>query len=313
MGACSAQAGVRAGRTAGLLQLCVRSGRGLLWCRMQLSLAQPSVTVATYDTAVGWTGRQAQAAHGQHPRTVPLIPPNHQAQRSPATQACGGSGGERRRAGMRSLQLAALAAVGFGGPLWAASLISDPRVQQLLAACAVVSVLGFFGTLYLVPLVASKTQSRGICGKDLNKKGTPAGEVPIPESAGLAPGCVFLLCVISFELLHYYDIGSLLDFVRNGFTGTLLTEPIAEAWLVDYNAALATIGFMLFLGFADDVLDIRWRVKLILPFFASLPLLVAYSGGTGVAVPKPLQGFGLPAYLELGILYKVRCATLDGK
>ena len=35
---------------------------------------------------------------------------------------------------------------------------------------------------------------------------------------------------------------------------------------------------MLFLGFADDVLDLRWRYKLILPFFASLPMLVAYQG-----------------------------------
>ena len=32
-------------------------------------------------------------------------------------------------------------------------------------------------------------------------------------------------------------------------------EAIPESWLVDYNAALATIGFMMFLGFADDVLD----------------------------------------------------------
>lgn len=51
----------------------------------------------------------------------------------------------------------------------------------------------------------------------------------------------------------------------------------------------------------------RWRVKLVLPFFAALPLLAAYSGGTGVAVPKPLQAWlGLPFYLELGVLYKVR-------
>ena len=63
---------------------------------------------------------------------------------------------------------------------------------------------------------------------------------------------------------------------------------------------------MVFLGFADDVLDVRWRVKLVLPLFASLPLLVAYRGGTGVAVPKPLQAaLGLPSFLELGLLYKV--------
>ena len=62
---------------------------------------------------------------------------------------------------------------------------------------------------------------------------------------------------------------------------------------------------MLFLGFADDVLDIPWRVKLLLPALASLPLLTAYSGGTGVIVPKLLRVFlPLPRYLELGVLYK---------
>ena len=28
---------------------------------------------------------------------------------------------------------------------------------------------------------------------------------------------------------------------------------------------------------------------MLLPMLASLPLLVAYSGGTGIAVPKPIQ------------------------
>lgn len=81
--------------------------------------------------------------------------------------------------------------------------------------------------------------------------------------------------------------------------------------LVDYNAALATICFMLFLGFADDVLDIPWRVKLVLPAVASLPLLTAYSGGTGIVIPKPLRFLsGLPSYIELGVLYKMYMVAL---
>ncbi len=67
--------------------------------------------------------------------------------------------------------------------------------------------------------VGEKTKARGICGKDLNKKGTPAGEVPVPESGGLAVGCAFLLCVIMFELIHYFDVGSLLRWASQGFTG----------------------------------------------------------------------------------------------
>ena len=88
-------------------------------------------------------------------------------------------------------------------------------------------------------------------------------------------------------------------------------EPLSDAWLVDYNAALATICFMLFLGFADDVLDIPWRVKLLLPCLASLPLLVAYSGGTDVILPKPLRPWlDLPAVLALGPLYKLYMVAL---
>ena len=37
----------------------------------------------------------------------------------------------------------------------------------------------------------------------------------------------------------------------------------------------------------------------------------AYGGGTGIAVPLPLQSLGLPGYLELGVLYKV-CYLISG-
>ncbi len=37
------------------------------------------------------------------------------------------------------------------------------------------------------------------------------------------------------------------------------------------------------------MLDIPWRVKLLLPTVASLPLLIAYSGATAISLPKPIQ------------------------
>ena len=46
--------------------------------------------------------------------------------------------------------------------------------------------------------------------------------------------------------------------VVGGFEGPITLEAVHLDWQVDYNAALATICFMLFLGFADDVLDIPW-------------------------------------------------------
>jgi UDP-N-acetylmuramyl pentapeptide phosphotransferase/UDP-N-acetylglucosamine-1-phosphate transferase len=51
---------------------------------------------------------------------------------------------------------------------------------------------------------------------------------------------------------------------------------------------------MIFLGFADDVLELRWRHKLFLPTTASLPLLMLYfisGGSTTVVLPLPLRPF----------------------
>jgi UDP-N-acetylglucosamine--dolichyl-phosphate N-acetylglucosaminephosphotransferase len=59
---------------------------------------------------------------------------------------------------------------------------------------------------------------------------------------------------------------------------------------------------MVFLGFADDVLDIRWRFKMPLPAIAAIPLLMVYwvnSGVTYIMVPIPLRPF-LGQLIDLG-------------
>jgi UDP-N-acetylglucosamine--dolichyl-phosphate N-acetylglucosaminephosphotransferase len=61
---------------------------------------------------------------------------------------------------------------------------------------------------------------------------------------------------------------------------------------------------MTFLGFADDVLNLRWRYKLLLPSLAAFPLLVAYSGTTVIIVPQPLREF-FGVAVELGLFYHV--------
>ncbi len=55
--------------------------------------------------------------------------------------------------------------------------------------------------------------------------------------------------------------------------------------LLTYNSALLSICFMLLLGFMDDVVDLPWRYKLILPAVATLPLLFTYDGVTWVKLP----------------------------
>ncbi|CAO2635333.1 UDP-N-acetylglucosamine--dolichyl-phosphate N-acetylglucosaminephosphotransferase [Lemmus lemmus] len=69
---------------------------------------------------------------------------------------------------------------------------------------------------------------------------------------------------------------------------------------------------MIFLGFADDVLNLRWRHKLLLPTAASLPLLMVYFtnfGNTTIVVPKPFRWI-LGLHLDLGILYYVYMGLL---
>ena len=73
----------------------------------------------------------------------------------------------------------------------------------------------------------------------------------------------------------------------------------------EYLSALLSICCMIFLGFADDVLELRWKHKIYLPTVATLPLLMVYivnCGSTSVAVPWPLDGY-FGNLLNLGWLY----------
>ncbi|XP_068097061.1 UDP-N-acetylglucosamine--dolichyl-phosphate N-acetylglucosaminephosphotransferase isoform X2 [Hyperolius riggenbachi] len=76
--------------------------------------------------------------------------------------------------------------------------------------------------------------------------------------------------------------------------------------------SLLAICCMIFLGFADDVLNLRWRHKLLLPTAASLPLLMVYFitfGNTTIVVPKPFRLL-LGLHVDLGILYYVYMGML---
>ncbi|KAK0181559.1 hypothetical protein PV327_003832 [Microctonus hyperodae] len=69
---------------------------------------------------------------------------------------------------------------------------------------------------------------------------------------------------------------------------------------------------MLLLGFADDVLDLRWRHKILLPTIASLPLLMVYYvnfNSTLIIIPKPLRvWFGFS--VDLGLIYYIYMGML---
>lgn len=102
-----------------------------------------------------------------------------------------------------------------------------------------------------------------------------------PEGTGVCIAIVFLLVTIHEQLL--------LDITKDK--------------LVEYNAALLSICMVVLLGFIDDVIDLRWAHKLVVPTVASFPLLVAYNGITHVLVPSLLSGVLGAKIIDLGILY----------
>lgn len=75
---------------------------------------------------------------------------------------------------------------------------------------------------------------------------------------------------------------------------------------VEMISALLSICCMLLLGFADDVLDLRWRHKLLLPTIASLPLLMVYYvnfNSTTVIVPKMFRTW-IGYSVDLGLYFE---------
>lgn len=148
-----------------------------------------------------------------------------------------------------------------------ASTITNLPIIHMLIASLAISVGGCCLTNYLVPVIAEYTLKRGLTGKDMGKKGTLRESKDVPEALGIVAGTVFLMAAILSQLLFAANVQQ----------------------LVIYNSALFSICFMIFLGFTDDTLDLKWRYKLFLPTIASLPLLSTYSGSTAVYIPEPFR------------------------
>ncbi|XP_056365796.1 UDP-N-acetylglucosamine--dolichyl-phosphate N-acetylglucosaminephosphotransferase isoform X1 [Oenanthe melanoleuca] len=194
------------------------------------------------------------------------------------------------------------------------------------------SLLGFAATLTLIPAFTEHFLAARLFGEDLNK--TSRRPVPgydqrrvcilipflsyvgglskssarscswatvCPEAQGVISGAVFLIilfCFIPVPFLRCFVEEQCAAFPHNEF--------------VELIGSLLAICCMIFLGFADDVLNLRWRHKLLLPTMASLPLLMVYFtnfGNTTIVVPKPLRVL-LGMHLDLGILYYVYMGML---
>mmetsp|Transcript_8545 Transcript_8545/g.24352 ORF Transcript_8545/g.24352 Transcript_8545/m.24352 type:complete len:480 (-) Transcript_8545:65-1504(-) len=178
-----------------------------------------------------------------------------------------------------------------------------------LGVCTAVSVAAFLITLRMIPLVAPKLAPK-LHGVDLGKRGLggPNDGKALPESLGIVSGTVFMM---SIGVLQF-------------------TFGASNDQLLEYNAALLSICFAVLLGLVDDVIDIKWKHKLVIGVVMALPLLLSYKGGTTVLMPRALAPYlandsSLAAalniiptvsvhpsgdILDLGFLYYVYMASL---
>lgn len=102
---------------------------------------------------------------------------------------------------------------------------------------------------------------------------------------GVLIGCVFLVAMFLFIPVPFtLEDAAAMDASTGGKPLTFPHEAFVELIV-----ALLSICCMILLGFADDVLDLRWRHKLMLPTIATLPLLMVYYvnyNSTTVMLPK---------------------------
>lgn len=152
-----------------------------------------------------------------------------------------------------------------------------------LALAMLLAAASFAGVLWIIPKCIPAHVRARLSGVDINKK----GNLQVPESMGLEAAAVFLLSL------------------------TAISAFVAHKELL-YPAIIA-IALTALLGFADDVLNIPWRVKIAIPFVSSLPLVLNYSGSRTVCLRgflSPLASLLDTECLDIGALYLVYIVCL---
>ncbi|CAP21068.2 Protein CBG24468 [Caenorhabditis briggsae] len=122
---------------------------------------------------------------------------------------------------------------------------------------------------------------------------------PVPEPMGVICAAVYLIVMFVFIPFPFIEwIG-------------MDTFPYAK--LLAILSGLISISTAILLGFADDMLDLRWRHKLLFPTLSSLPLLMVYyvsGNSTTVIVPTIVRHLVqpfvvLPITINISFIYYI--------
>lgn len=149
-----------------------------------------------------------------------------------------------------------------------------------------ISLLAHQACYKCIPSISKLLLRANITGRDVHKPNTPT----LPEAVGIAAGFVYILALIA-QMLLFVD------------------EEMLHAWC----AAAMSVTAMLLLGFVDDVLDLRWKHKVLLPAIAVLPSMAVYriiKSSTSILLPWPLYRLFGTKLVELGSMYYVWMLTM---
>ena len=158
-------------------------------------------------------------------------------------------------------------------------------VYPSISASLLVTISSSTLCLYAIPGACDLLLKANMFGRDCHKKNSPQ----IPEALGVVVGFAYVI----------------------GLTIFIPFENERGERLSMFLSALLSINSMCFLGFVDNVLNLRWRHKLLIPLIASLPVVIVYytqKGSTFVLLPDYLVGgnravdFGIWFYVFLSML-----------
>ncbi|GCB18726.1 UDP-N-acetylglucosamine--dolichyl-phosphate N-acetylglucosaminephosphotransferase [Aspergillus awamori] len=186
-----------------------------------------------------------------------------------------------------------------------------------LVASLAFSGIAFAVTFSMIRWLVPVFLKAGLKGRDMAKPRRPE----IPETMGAVCAIVYLLALIFFIPFAFYkDIvaatsgGGNRDVVievEHVETGRMLHR-FPHGKLASYLSGLLSLQCIVILGIGDDLLDIRWRHKVLIPAFGAIPMLIVYFvdfGVTQVVVPVPLQPY-LGSTIDLGWLYYAYMAAV---
>ncbi|KAI8099271.1 glycosyl transferase family 4-domain-containing protein [Halteromyces radiatus] len=182
------------------------------------------------------------------------------------------------------------------------------QYHESLVVSFILAILAGLTAVKTIPRLKQPFLNAKLSGIDILKPNKPI----LPETLGLPIAIIYLITMFLFIPVPFIDWfgGKFFFSVVHDEAPHLGTFPYHK--LGEILSAILAIQSMVLLGFADDVLDVRWRYKVWFPAIAGIPLLIFYYTNFGVTyVVTPIQlrpWFG--DMIHLGPLYYVYMLSL---